>query len=148
MGRRSPSKEEVEAYLDPKAEAVANSGQAPDDPRGHMYVYMMAAANLAELFHVPKASEAEPFRIARNVYQHRLPPAYFLHGDSDSAVGVEQSDEVVGVMLGCGLDVEYERPHGRDHFLDNGADYENEGFYSFMMKHLQWSAKVADRSAS
>lgn len=136
MGRYSPSKKEMELYLDPKAKVVANCGQPPDDPRGHMYVYMLVTASLAELYHTPRPEEAAPFRIARNVYEHRLPPAYFLHGDADSAVGVEQSDEVVGTMLGLGIEVQYERPHGKDHLFDIVDAYENEAFYKFMMKHL------------
>ena len=101
-----------------------------------MYTYMLQSATLAELLGAADAKEAAPFRISRCVYKQRLPPAYFLMGDADSAVGVEQADEVVGAMLGCGIDVQYERIHGEDHFLDTGADYENETMFSFMMKHL------------
>ena len=136
MGRYAASKEEMAPYLDPHAEPVANCGPLAEDPRMHMYVCMMASANLAELLGVPDADEATPFRISRQVYEHRLPPAYFLHGDGDSCVGVEQSDQVVGAMLGCGMVVQYERPHGKDHFLDTGAEYENDPMYSFMMKHV------------
>ena len=142
MGRYSPSKDEMAPYLDHKADQVANCGPLGEDPRMNMYVYMLGAANLAELFHVPKAEDAEPFRVSRCVYQQRLPPAYFLHGDADSAVGVEQADEVVGAMLGCGLEVQYERVRGKDHFLDTGKDYENEAFYDFMMKHLNYGSTV------
>jgi hypothetical protein len=49
---------------------------------------------------------------------------------------VEQSDEVVGALVGCGVEVKYERLHGLEHFLDAGPEYENHEFYSFMMKHL------------
>ena len=117
-----------------------------EDSRMHMYVYMLGAANLAELFHVPNPKDAEPYRISRRVHEYRLPPAYFLHGDADEAVGVEQADEVVGAMLGCGLEVEYERPHGKNHFLDTGGDYENEAFYSFMLKHLNYDSKTSFKS--
>ena len=103
---------------------------------------MVRSANLAELLGVPKATEAEPFRISRCVHRHSLPPAYFLHGDADSAVGVEQADEVVGAMLGLGIEVKYERPHGKDHFLDTGADYDNEDMYSFMLKHINHDATI------
>lgn len=143
MGRYSPSKEEMAPYLDPKANQVANCGPLGEDARMHMYVYMLASANLAELYHVPKAQDAEPYRVSRCVYEQRLPPAYFLHGDADSAVGVEQSDEVVGATLGCGIEVEYERVRGKDHFLDTGDDYENEPFYNFMMKHLNYGSTVS-----
>lgn len=59
-----------------------------------------------------------------------------MHGDADTGVGVEQSDEVVGAMLGCGLDVVYERVHGSDHFFDAAPDYDNKVFWSFVLKHL------------
>ena len=134
MGRKLVSKEVLGSNLDPSAEAVAN--HARDDVRSNMYVRMMHDANLAKLLHVPEGKDADAFRLSRQVYARRLPPAYFLHGDADSAVGVEQSDEVVGAMLGCGIEVQYERPHGEDHFLDTTAEYENEALYSFMMKHV------------
>jgi hypothetical protein len=56
---------------------------------------------------------------------------------ADTAVGIEQGDEMVGAMLGCGIEVVYERVHGKDHFLDAGADYENEALYTFVKKHLK-----------
>lgn len=135
-GRYSASKEEMERHLDANASAISSSGKVPDDHRSHMYVYMLRNANLAELWGIPDEKRAYPYRISRNIHQHGLPPAYFLHGDADSAVGVEQSDEVVGAMLGLGLTVEYERPHGKDHFLDDGPDYENEALYLFLMRYL------------
>lgn len=88
MGRHVASKEEMAPFLDPKAEAVANCTPNPEeDARMHMYVRMLRSANLAELLGVSEAEEAAPFRISRCVYEHRLPPAYFLHGDADGAVG-------------------------------------------------------------
>ncbi|KAK4936575.1 hypothetical protein LTR10_022562 [Elasticomyces elasticus] len=125
--RYAASKEEMAAFLDPKATSVASCGKVPDDPRSHMYVYMLRAANLAELWGVPDEQSAQPYRISRNIHRYRLPPTYLLHGDADTAVGVEQSDEVAGTMLGCGMPVEYERPHGKDHFLDNSPDYQKCG---------------------
>lgn len=137
MGRYRPSKEEMEPYLDTNAPVVANCGPIEQDTRMHMYSFMLGAANLAELYGVPTPKEAAPYRISRNVYERGLPPAYFLHGDADSAVGVEQADEVVGAALGCGVDVVYERVHGKDHFLDTGADYENKAFFDFVVKYLK-----------
>lgn len=84
MGRYSPSKEEMAPFLDPKADQIANTGLLGEDTRMHMYVYMLGAANLADLYHVPKKEDAEPYRVSKNIYKHRLPPAYFLHGDADS----------------------------------------------------------------
>ncbi|KAK4940690.1 hypothetical protein LTR10_019200 [Elasticomyces elasticus] len=135
-GRYTASTEEMAPYLDTKAQPVSYTGKADVDPRAHMYVYMLKAANLAELWHVPDAKSALPYRISRNIQKHGLPPSYVLHGDADTAVGVEQSDEVVGAMLGNGLTVEYERPHGKDHFLDMAEDYQNEAFYAFLNKYL------------
>ena len=138
LGRPSTSKDKVAQYLDPNVEAVANcTPNVEEDARMQMYTYMLQSANLAELLGVKDAKDAAPFRISRCVYEHRLPPAYFLHGDADSAVGVEQADEVVGAMLGCGVPVKYERPRGKDHFLDTGAEYENNAMFSFMNEHLK-----------
>ncbi|KAI7972920.1 hypothetical protein EIK77_000807 [Talaromyces pinophilus] len=135
-GRYSASKEEMSFHLDLNAEPITSSGKVPDDPRSHMYVYMLKSANLAELWGVPDDKSAAPYRVSRRIHDHGLPPAYVLHGDADTAVGVEQSDEVVGAMLGLGLTVQYERPHGKDHFLDDGDDYENSELYSFVMRYL------------
>ncbi|KAJ5818730.1 hypothetical protein N7474_004321 [Penicillium riverlandense] len=77
---------------------------------------------------------AAPYRISHRIQQHGLPPTYLLHGDADAAVGVEQADEVAGAILGCGLTVEYEGPHGEDHFLDNGEEYQNPALYNFVMQ--------------
>lgn len=52
---------------------------------------------------------------------------------------------MVGAALGLGIEVEYERVHGKDHFLDVAPDYENERFYSFMLKHLKKSGKVVSK---
>ena len=149
LSRPPASKEKVAPYLDRSAEQVANCIPNPEvDSRMQMYTYMLQSATLAELLGVADAKEAAPFRISRCVYEYGLPPAYFLMGDSDSAVGVEQADEVVGAMLGCGIDVQYERIHGKDHFLDTGADYENDAMFSFMMKHLNFDSSVSSKSTS
>ena len=138
FGLKLLSEEDLAECLDPNTEPVANCiPDAAKDKRMNMYARMMASANLAKLYHVPTPEEAKPYRISRNIFEHRLPPTYVLHGDSDTAVGVEQADEVVGAALGVGIDVVYERVHGADHFLDGGADYDNEKFWAFMMKHLK-----------
>ncbi|KAM3419470.1 hypothetical protein BST61_g5396 [Cercospora zeina] len=136
MGRTIRPREEVAEFLDPDAAPVANNPN--DSPRQNMYMHMQADASLAKLWKVSEdPAAARKWRLSRNVYQSRLPPAYFLHGDADTAVGVEQADEVVGAMLGCGIEVQYERPNGKDHFLDAGPEYENEVFWAFMLKHLK-----------
>ncbi|KAJ5693388.1 hypothetical protein N7462_002811 [Penicillium macrosclerotiorum] len=136
-GRYTASKGEMAPYLDTQAAVVASSGKLPDDPRSNIYVYMLRAANLAELWGISgNENAAAPYRISRRIHDYGLPPAYILHGDADSAVGVEQSDEVAGAMMGCGLTVQYERPHGEDHFLDNEDGYENKALYEFMLRYL------------
>lgn len=139
MGRELVSKEHLAEFLDRKAVAVANCmPNAKEDARMHMYVRMLADANLAELWAVPKdaGEETEKWRLSHRIRDWRTPPTYVLHGDSDTCVGVEQADEVVGAMVGCGIEVVYERPRGKDHFLDIGQDYENDAFFKFMFKHL------------
>ena len=138
MGRPLLSREELAEYLDPNASPVANNN--PDPAKGkrqNMYVRMLADANLAQLYHVSDPEVAKPFRISRNIYEHCLPPTYVLHGDADTAVGVEQADEVVGAALGLSVDVVYERVHGKNHFLDTAPEYENKRFMEFMMRHLR-----------
>jgi dipeptidyl aminopeptidase/acylaminoacyl peptidase len=131
------TREELAEYLDTSAEPVSRSGWVPDDTRANLYVRMLKDANLAELLHFPKSHDkATKFRIARSVQEHRLPPAYFLHGDKDIDVGVDQSDEVVGAMHGCGIEVVYERAHGEAHYLASGPEYNNDSLFVFMMQHL------------
>lgn len=130
------SHEELAVYLDPKAMPVSRSGWVGEDPRANMYVRMLKDANLAELLHLPQGAAASKFRVSQQVYTQRLPPAYFLHGASDIDVGISQSDIVVGAIVGCGLEVEYERVPGEKHYLANGEDYENDAMYSFLMKYL------------
>ncbi|KAK6389769.1 hypothetical protein LTR65_006251 [Meristemomyces frigidus] len=129
-GRTEP--ESLAEFLDPTADAVANN--AEDSKRNQLYFVMMQEANLASLLKLKPGDDT--FRIARKVYERKLPPTYVVHGDSDGAVGVEQSDEVVGVMVGSGMEVRYERLHGLNHLFDRDAKYELEGMYEFMMKHL------------
>ncbi|KAK5122582.1 hypothetical protein LTR85_003845 [Meristemomyces frigidus] len=129
-GRTDP--EPLAEFLDPNAEVVANS--AEDSKRNQLYFVMMQEANLASLLRIKPGDDT--FRIAKKVYERKLPPTYVVHGDADGAVGVEQADEVVGVMVGLGMEVQYERLHGIDHLFDRDAKYQLEGMYEFMMKHL------------
>nr|OQO22413.1 hypothetical protein B0A51_09821 [Rachicladosporium sp. CCFEE 5018] len=129
------------AFRDPKAEIVANN--SPDSARNKMYGYMLAAANLAELLHlnVGEDSYRDPennkWRVAKSVAAHGLPPTYVVHGDVDRAVGVDQADEVVGVCVGEGMNIQYERLQGKDHLFDVFNEQEDmEGMYAFMTKHL------------
>jgi acetyl esterase/lipase len=79
MGRPFVELETVAPFLDPKAPQVANSGPGP---RGEMYVRMMHDANLAKLLQVPDGKDADKWRLSRQVYSRRTPPAYVLHGDA------------------------------------------------------------------
>ncbi|KAJ5730861.1 uncharacterized protein N7483_005369 [Penicillium malachiteum] len=136
-GRYSASEEEMAVHLDVNAPPIANSGKAPEDPRSNMYVYMLRTATLAQLWGVAgNEDDVAPYRISRRIHEYGLPPTYLLHGDADTAVGVEQSDEVAGAILGCGGTLEYERPHGEDHFLDKEDDYQNDKLYNFVMRYL------------
>lgn len=132
FGGPPPDLEALKPFIDPNAEVVAyNEG---DSKRNGMYMYMLQEANLASLLRVKPGDDT--FRIGKQIYEHRLPPSYIVHGDADSAVGVEQADEVVGVMLGCGLEVEYERLHGINHLFDKEESVGLEKMYEFMMKHV------------
>lgn len=137
MGRPLGSKEEIREFLDPQADVVANN--ETDSKRMAMYLWMQHDANLAKLWKIDDSApaRAKKWRLPRNVFACRLPPAYIMHGDADTGVGVEQADEMVGAMVGCGLEVVYERPHGKEHFFDAGEDYENDRFWLFALKHLK-----------
>jgi dipeptidyl aminopeptidase/acylaminoacyl peptidase len=56
--------------------------------------------------------------------------------DGDQDVGIDQSDEVVGVMVGLGMEVAYKRVHGPSHFFDLDEQVELEDMYRFLLKHL------------
>jgi hypothetical protein len=75
MGRPGTTEVEMKPYLDLNAEAIANCGTSADDPRMKMYTYMVGSATLAKLLHVENPRAAAPYRISRNVYQHRLQPS-------------------------------------------------------------------------
>lgn len=131
----------VEPYLNLDATAVANN--ASDSTRSQMYSYMLSHANLAELLHFDTKSHPQhntsndKWRIAKQIAKLRLPPAYVVHGTADVDVGIEQADEVVGVMVGEGLDVKYARLEGKEHLFD--AKYPTEklqSMYEFMHKHV------------
>ncbi|KAL3455010.1 Alpha/Beta hydrolase protein [Aspergillus heterothallicus] len=137
-GKYYATGEELATYLDTGASVSTSSGNHPEDPRGYMYSYMLRTATLAPLLHLSAGdmNGAEPYRVSRNIQERGLPPAYIIHGDADSAVGVEQADEVVGAMVGCGFVVEYERVPGKDHVFDYEEGYENERLYEFVMRYL------------
>ncbi|OJJ02488.1 hypothetical protein ASPVEDRAFT_41976 [Aspergillus versicolor CBS 583.65] len=137
-GKHVPEEKELAGFLDVDAPVVANSGLKPEeDARAYMYGYMLRTATHARLLGVLSDEKGSlPYRISRNVFGCGLPPAYIVHGDADSAVGVEQADEVVGAMVGCGLDVVYERVHGKDHVFDAEPGYENKALYEFVMRYL------------
>lgn len=52
-------------------------------------------------------------------------------------MGVEQADEVVGAMVGLGMEVVYERVRGVNHQFDLDEVVELPAMYEFMIKHLQ-----------
>ncbi|KAK1086496.1 hypothetical protein LTR48_003507 [Friedmanniomyces endolithicus] len=94
----------------------------------------LAEANLGSLLKV-KAGD-DNWRVAKKIYEYGLPPAYVVHGDADTAVGVDQADEVVGVMVGCGMEVVYERLRGVNHLFDKEESVGMEQMYEWMMKRL------------
>ena len=131
----------VQPYLDRNGAVVANN--EPGSSRGNMYSYMLAHANLAELLHFETKEDPQhnlsndKWRVARQIAKQKLPPAYIVHGTTDFDVGVEQADEVVGVMVGEGLEVKYERLEGKEHLFDAKDPSEKlESMYEFMHKYV------------
>lgn len=134
LGSSRTDQATITEFLDPKADVVSNSAPGGGSKRNKMYNYMLEKANLAALLHIVPGDDR--FRIAKNIFDHRLPPTYIVHPDGDQDVGVEQSDEVVGVMIGLGLEVGYMRVHGQSHFFDLDDIIELEEMYTFMLRHL------------
>jgi dipeptidyl aminopeptidase/acylaminoacyl peptidase len=94
---------------------------------------MLEKANLAALL---RTGSGDEFRIARSIFQCGLPPTYIVHPDGDKDVGVDQSDEVAGVMVGLKMEVCYKRVHGLSHFFDLDDQVQLEDMYEFLLKHL------------
>ncbi|KXL50338.1 hypothetical protein M433DRAFT_433578 [Acidomyces richmondensis BFW] len=132
FGGPPPNRDTLAPYIDPNSTIMTST--PAEHERNELYFYMLQECNYASLLGM-KAGDSI-WRVARNVYERRLPPAYVVHGDADTAVGVEQSDEVVGVMVGCGLPVQYERLHGVQHLFDRDESVGLEKMYEFMMEYL------------
>ncbi|OAA46371.1 Alpha/beta hydrolase fold-3 [Metarhizium rileyi] len=122
----------VAEFLNPSAEAVTGNG--PNSYRNKMYNYMLENAKLASLLRVESGDDT--LRVAKSIFSNGLPPTYVVHPDADVDVGVEQSDEVVGVMVGLGMEVVYNRPHGLTHAFDEDERVELKDMYDFMLRHL------------
>lgn len=136
LKRRPIAYEEVSTFLDRHGEVITSSGPIGEDPRSNLYTWMCMSANLATLLGLSDTDAASQYRVSRVISTRGLPPTYVLHGDHDTAVGVEQADEVVGACLGCGIEIKYERLRGLEHTFDDDEAYENNEFYAFIMKHL------------
>lgn len=136
----------VAPFTDHNAPVVANND--PGD-RDNMYAYMMDRANLASLLHLNTTNQPyhdtnnDRWRIAKQIKARGLPPTYVVHGDLDRAVGIEQADEVVGLMVGLGMEVRYERVGEKDHLWDQFEEGEElEGLYGFMHGKFEGKAKI------
>ncbi|KAF4217759.1 hypothetical protein CNMCM6457_004270 [Aspergillus fumigatiaffinis] len=123
----------IAEFLDPQSQVVANSAPGEESNRNKMYNYMLEKANLAALL---RTGSGDEFRIARSIFQCGLPPTYIVHPDGDKDVGVDQSDEVAGVMVGLKMEVCYKRVHGLSHFFDLDDQVQLEDMYEFLLKHL------------
>lgn len=127
-------KETVAPFLDPEGEVVASNPSGPESKRNDMYAWMLQSASLAQLLHVKPGDDT--WRVSRKIAEKKLPPTYVVHGDVDTAVGIEQADMVVGAMVGLGMEVVYERLAGVEHLFDANEDVGMEKMYEFMLKHL------------
>ena len=107
-----------------------------------MYFHMMEHCLLPKLLHLNTTEdpyhdpENDEWRVPKMIRERGLPPSYIVHGDVDRAVGVEQADETVGVMVGLGMEVVYERLRDVDHIFDSAESVRLEEMYDFMMKHV------------
>ena len=131
-GSSVPEVASIKEFLDPTGEVVAFNEL--DSKRMTLYFHMLDKANLPELLRMKPGDDT--YRVARKIYERGMPPTYVVHGDADGAVGVEQADEVVGVLTGLGITVGYERLHGVNHMFDRDEKCGLERMYEFMAKHV------------
>lgn len=126
----------IATFMDPQGTVIANND--PKTGRTFSYFWMMQQANLARLLRIPvkRGEEQDRWRISRQIRKHRLPPTYAVHGDADRFVGVEQCDEVVGVMVAENIVFKYDRRHDLDHMFDSAPGTDLSGMYEFMMQHI------------
>jgi len=126
----------IAEYMNPEGPIVANND--PKGARSFSYFWMMQSANLARLLKVPvkRGEDQDRWRVSRQIRKHGLPPTYAVHGDADRFVGVEQSDEVVGVMVAEGTVFKYDRRHDIDHMFDTKEGTDLSGMYEFMRQHI------------
>lgn len=125
----------VAEFLDLQADAVANNAPGDESNRNKLYNYMLEKGNLASLLQILDESQ-DCFRISKNVLAHGLPPTYIVHPDADEDVGIDQTDELVGVMVGLKLEVCYNRLHNLSHFFDLAENVELEDMYEFFLKYV------------
>lgn len=133
LGTARTDSASITEFLDPQSDAVTNSAPGDESNRNKMYNYMLEKANLGALLRI---GSGDKFRIAKSIFQYGLPPTYIVHPDGDQDVGIDQSDEVVGVMVGLNMEVGYKRVHGLSHFFDLDEQVQLEDMYRFLLKHL------------
>jgi acetyl esterase/lipase len=126
----------IAEFMDPSGPVVANND--PKSDRTFSYFWMMQSANLARLLKIPDArgEDQDRWRISRQIRKHGLPPTYTAHGDADRFVGVEQSDEIIGVMVAEGTVFKYDRRYDIDHMFDTKEGTDLSSMYEFMMAHV------------
>ncbi|KAJ7680446.1 Alpha/Beta hydrolase protein [Mycena polygramma] len=134
MGR-TIALEEVEPFLDPKADKVAFS--ASDSPRAVFYHYMVQEAILESLLLGGTNIPASNFAIAPALRTGKfaMPPTYVIHGDIDDKVPCRQARDVVEALREMKVaDVEYEELAGVDHLFDKDPKCEMENMYAFVAR--------------
>lgn len=136
FGKQTVARDAVAQFLNVDAPVQVDS--RADEARNDMYFYMLQEANLARLLRIDEGDGdgGEKFRVSRRIAACGLPPTFVVHGDADEAVGVEQADEVVGAMVGVGVEVVYQRLKGENHLFDQREDVEMMEMYEFMRKHV------------
>lgn len=113
----------LQQYIDPKSKPVACN--AKDSARQGMYFSMLDKANLAELLGATE-SDRIPQQLDRVIC-----PTYVVHGDADTAVGVEQARELVAALDRTGTVHRYDELPGEDHLFDQQESESLENMYAF-----------------
>ncbi|OAP61610.1 hypothetical protein AYL99_03813 [Fonsecaea erecta] len=120
-------------FLDPDADPISENDLSA--ARQTMYDYMLKSANLASLWRVKHGDST--YIITDQLRQRNsFPPTFVVHGEADTFVGVEQSDELVRVLKHIGATHEYERLPGTEHLFDYDEDVQMHSYYAFLSKYI------------
>lgn len=131
---------ELQPFLDQSAQVQSFS--LPQSPRNGLYNYMLKSANLAQLLRLSESQNgrASEFIVASEIREkqerHLMCPVYIVHGNADTAVGIEQSYDVRQALQEIDSEVVFEEVEGEEHGYDKQPEITMDSMYEFFAKHV------------